>query len=111
MEVEILLPWTSNHIVADWVARCYFTRCLKRVSHLLGYQDAMIHAKTCTVDGDWSTIGTANLDRLSSVGNYEINVEIYDDHFARQMEDLFATDKTNAIEITREVGTPLVLCG
>ena len=69
---------------------------------IFGYQDAMIHAKTCTVDGVWSTVGTANLDRLSSVGNFEINAVIYDDRFARQMETLFAADKTNAFELTAE---------
>jgi cardiolipin synthase A/B len=100
--VEILLPWRSNHPVADWAARSYFTRCLNAGIHLLGYQNAMVHAKTCTIDGQWSTIGTANLDRLSSIGNYEINIELYDDRFARQMEELFETDKTNAIEITRD---------
>jgi cardiolipin synthase A/B len=102
VDVQVLLPWTSNHIVADWVARSYFTRCLQAGVRIFGYQDAMIHAKTCTVDGVWSTVGTANLDRLSSVGNFEINVVVYDDHFARQMESLFAADKTNAFELTAE---------
>jgi len=40
-----------------------------------GYR-SMLHAKTCTIDGVWLTIGTANLDRLSSVGNDEINAEV-----------------------------------
>jgi cardiolipin synthase A/B len=102
VDVQILLPWTSNHIIADWVARSYFTRCLEGGVRIFGYQDAMIHAKTCTVDGVWSTVGTANLDRLSSVGNFEINAVIYDDRFARQMEQLFAADKTNALELTAE---------
>jgi cardiolipin synthase len=102
VDVQVLLPWTSNHIVADWVARSYFTRCLEGGVRIFGYQDAMIHAKTCTVDSIWSTVGTANLDRLSSVGNFEINAVIYDDNFARQMETLFAADKTNAFELTAE---------
>lgn len=102
VQVEILLPWRSNHILADWAARSYFTRCLNAGIHLLGYQHAMVHAKTCTIDGQWSTIGTANLDRLSSIGNYEINIEIYDNRVAWQMEELFDADKTNAIPITIE---------
>ena len=102
VEVEILLPWRSNHALADWAARSYFSRCLDAGIHLLGYQNAMIHAKTCTIDGEWSTVGTANLDRLSSIGNYEINIEVYDRAFAEQMEELFACDKTNALEITQE---------
>jgi cardiolipin synthase len=62
----------------------------------------MVHAKTCTIDGQWSTIGTANLDRLSSIGNYEINIEIYDSRVAAQMDELFECDKTNAIEIGKD---------
>lgn len=102
VDVQILLPWTSNHIVADWAARGYFTACLTAGIRIFGYRRAMIHAKTCTIDGQWSTIGTANLDRLSAVGNYEVNVEVYSNELARQMEDLFAVDKTNATEITME---------
>jgi cardiolipin synthase len=98
--VEIVLPWTSNHLVTDWVVRGYFTECLAAGIRIFCYQGAMIHAKTCTIDGQWSTIGTANLDRLSSVGNYEINLEIDSRAVARQMEAIFAADKTNATELT-----------
>ena len=102
VEVHVVLPWQSNHILADWGARSYFERCLQAGIHLWGYKGVMIHAKTCTVDGIWSTIGTANLDRLSAVGNYEINVEIYSQKLAQSMESLFAADQTNAFEITAD---------
>jgi cardiolipin synthase len=62
----------------------------------------MIHSKTATMDGLWSTVGTANIDRLSLLGNYEINLEIYSRRFASQMERMFELDKTNAEEITLE---------
>jgi cardiolipin synthase A/B len=100
VDVQVLVPWTSNHIVADWASHAYFTECLQAGIRIFGYQHAMIHAKTCTADGWVSTIGTANLDRLSSVGNYEINVAIYNKDLAREMERIFAADKTNAFELT-----------
>ncbi len=102
VDVQVLLPWTSNHILADWVARSYFDECLRGKIRIFGYKDVMIHAKTCVIDGQWSTIGTANLDRLSSVGNYELNVEIYNEALAHVMEDIFVIDKTNAFELTAE---------
>lgn len=102
VDVEILVPWTSNHILADWISRSYFQDCLEAGIRLWGYRDAMIHAKTCTIDGEWSTIGTANLDRLSAVGNYELNAQIYSEELAAEMEEIYAQDKTNAFEITRE---------
>jgi cardiolipin synthase len=59
-----------------------------------------VHAKTATIDGIWSTIGTANLDRLSMVGNFEVNVEIYDERLAARMEGIFADDALNCRELT-----------
>jgi cardiolipin synthase A/B len=100
VDVQVLVPWASNHVFADWLSRTQFTWCLKGGIRIFRYRRAMIHAKTCTVDGQWSTIGTANLDRLSAVGNYEVNVEIYSADLAKQMEELFECDKTNALELT-----------
>lgn len=102
VDVRILLPQTSNHIIADWLARGLYTRCLAGGIRLFLYQEAMVHAKTATIDGIWSTIGTANLDRLSLLGNFEINVEIYSEQLARQMEEMFMHDATHARELTYE---------
>ncbi len=99
-QVHVLLPWTSNHILADWAARGYFQTCLRAGIHIWGYRNAMIHAKTCTIDDEWSTIGTANLDRLSAVGNYELNAEIYSKSLAHQMRELFEHDQRTAVEVT-----------
>jgi cardiolipin synthase len=98
--VRILLPETSNHILADWLARGLYTPCLASGIRLFLYQNAMVHAKTATIDGIWSTIGTANLDRLSLLGNFEVNVEIYDTTLAQQMETIFMQDSSNARELT-----------
>lgn len=100
VDVRVLLPWQSNHVTADWLARGFFTACLKGGVRLFVYQNAMIHAKTATIDGLWSTIGTANFDRLSLAGNYEVNVEIRDQAVAQEMEHIFMVDLSNARELT-----------
>jgi cardiolipin synthase len=102
VDVQVLVPWISNHIVADWASHAYFADCLRAGVRIFGYQHAMIHAKTCTIDGLVTTIGTANIDRLSSVGNYEINVVVFSAGLAEQMERIFEADKTNAFELTLE---------
>lgn len=100
VDVRVLVPWPSNHIVADWISHSYLIECLEPGMRIFGYGHTMIHAKTCTIDDQWSTIGTANLDRLSSVGNYEINVEIYSSELAAQMRALFENDTADAFEVT-----------
>ena len=102
VDVRVLLPWRSNHVTADWLAHSHFGTCLRAGIKLFGYKNAMIHAKTATIDSIWSTVGTANLDRLSLAGNYEINVEIQDPDFAAEMEQVFETDLSNAFELTSE---------
>lgn len=100
VDVRILLPLKSNHIVADWISRGYYGQLLTAGVRILRFKDAMVHAKTATIDGSWSTVGTANIDRLSLQGNYEINLEVIDPAFAAVMEEVFATDESNCLELT-----------
>ncbi|MBE7324345.1 phosphatidylserine/phosphatidylglycerophosphate/cardiolipin synthase family protein [Nocardioides sp. Y6] len=102
VDIRILLPHRSNHIVADWISRGYYGQLLAAGVRIFRYQGAMVHAKTSTIDGNWTTVGTANIDRLSLTGNYEINVEIIDESMARAMEEIFRVDLTNCVELTRE---------
>jgi len=100
VDVRIIIPAESNHIEADWLSRGFYGTLLRGGVRLFLYQHAMVHSKTATIDGEWATIGTANLDRLSLVGNYEINVEFMDPSVAQRMETIFSTDLTNCRELT-----------
>ncbi len=102
VKVSVLMPASSNHVVADWLSYGFFTRLLAGGVEIWRYEHAMIHAKTMTVDGRWSTIGTANIDRLSLTGNYEVNVEIFDPALAAHLEAVFATDQTNSTQLSPE---------
>lgn len=98
--VHVLLPERSNHVIADWLSRGWYSTLLRGGVQLWLFQDAMVHAKTATVDGQWSTVGTANIDRLSLTGNYEINLELLDPGVADHLEKAFVTDRGNARPIT-----------
>lgn len=100
--VRVLMPANSNHVIADWLSRGFFARLLAGGVELWRYEQAMIHAKTMTIDGRWSTIGTANIDRLSLTGNYEVNVEIFDPALAAHLETVFATDQTNSTQLSAD---------
>jgi len=100
VDVQILVPEESNHVTADWLARRYFWELLVASVRIFLYKHIMIHSKTATIDGVWSTVGTANIDRYSMLGNYETNLEVYSEPLAAQMERMFELDKTNAREIT-----------
>jgi cardiolipin synthase len=90
--VRIIVPKVSNHVVTDWLSRGFYLQLLRAGVEIHRYTDHMVHAKTATIDGEWTTIGTANIDRLSLLGNYEINLEILDRGLAEGMEKVFADD-------------------
>lgn len=100
VDVRVLVPAASNHVITDWLSRGFYAALLRGGVTIWRFERAMIHAKTMTVDGRWSTIGTANIDRLSLTGNYEVNVEIFDRGVAQHLERVFATDLSNATQLT-----------
>jgi cardiolipin synthase len=102
VDVQVLVPEHSNHVTADWLGRRHFHELLQAGVRIFRYRHIMIHSKTATIDGAWSTVGSANIDRYSLLGNYEINLEVYSERFAAQMERMFELDKTNARELTLE---------
>ncbi len=102
VDVRILIPEYSNHVYTDWVGRPHYQRLLGSGVRIFLYRDAMIHAKTMTMDSRWSTVGTANIDRISLRGNFEINMSILDTGFSHLMERVFEHDLTNAYELTRQ---------
>lgn len=102
VEVRVLVPKLSNHVLADWVSRASYDRLLAGGVRIHRYQNAMVHAKTMTVDGHWSTVGTTNVDRLSFTGNFEINLRVVDPGFAAAMEEIFRNDLSNTEEVELE---------
>jgi cardiolipin synthase len=67
------------------------------------YLPTMMHAKTMVVDGIWTTIGSSNFDDRSFRLNDEVNVNVYDESIAAQMEKMFFEDLARSEEITRRV--------
>lgn len=100
VDVRVLLPEKSNHVMVDWLGRRHFDELLRGGVRIFAYKNFMHHAKTATIDGRWSTVGTANLNRQGLSIHHEANLEIHDESVAAQMEEVFAHDLTNAAEIT-----------
>jgi cardiolipin synthase len=70
-----------------------------KIHHL---QVAVLHAKTAVIDGTWSTIGSANIDRRSFIHNYELNVIVLDPAFGQDMEAAFSEDLRDSKPVSRE---------
>ena len=63
-------------------------------------QGAMQHAKTVTIDGVFSTMGSANMDQRSFRLNFEANLFFYGEQVAGELELDFLSFCTLASEVT-----------
>ena len=66
------------------------------------YLPGMIHAKTLEVDGEYTLIGSANMDIRSFRLNFELGLSVIAESTAARIYDDFQNDLTYARECTAE---------
>ncbi|MFK5979649.1 MAG: cardiolipin synthase [Rhizobiaceae bacterium] len=78
VEVTIVLPAKNDSKIVQGTSRSYYQELLNAGVKIFEYRPGLLHAKTLTIDGEFSMIGSANIDRRSFDLNYENNMLIYD---------------------------------
>jgi len=101
VEVHLLLPGISDFWAPLAAGRSHYGRLLRAGVHLHERHDTLLHAKTCVIDGVWTSVGSSNLDWRSFLHNAEANVIVLDEALAAEMEGVYAEDLSQAKEIER----------
>jgi cardiolipin synthase len=99
VDVRLVLPGVSDHSMIRYAGQAFYDQLLSGGVHIFELQIAVLHAKTAVIDGAWSTIGSANIDRRSFIHNYELNVVILDPAFGASMESAFNEDLRDSREV------------
>jgi cardiolipin synthase len=76
VDVKLVLPGVSDHSLIRYAGQAFYEPLLAGGVRIFELQIAVLHAKTAVIDGAWSTIGSANIDRRSFIHNYELNVVV-----------------------------------
>jgi cardiolipin synthase len=95
VEVDLILPASSNHPTLDWGARAHIGPLLAAQCRVWTHSAPFDHSKLMTVDGKWCLVGSANWDMRSFRLNFELNVEVYHSALVLQLEQ-FITQKQEA---------------
>jgi len=102
VDVHLMLPGMSDFWAPLQAGRSHYTRLLRAGIHLHELHDTLLHAKTCVIDGLWTTVGSSNLDWRSFLHNAEANLVVLDATLAQEMERVFMDDVARSKEILRE---------
>ncbi|MBV9122465.1 MAG: cardiolipin synthase [Planctomycetes bacterium] len=103
LDVRILCQYHPDQWVPFFASRYYWAELLKAGVQVYQYTRGMMHSKVMVVDGEWASVGTANLDNRSLHLNFEDNCLIYSAQAAAELERAFVADLKYSIRLKREV--------
>ena len=78
VEVTLILPARNDDFAVGAASRSHYESFLEAGVRLHEFLPGLLHAKTLTLDGEMTLIGSANMDRRSFDLNYENNILLAD---------------------------------
>ncbi|MRX08957.1 cardiolipin synthase [Pseudoduganella sp. FT25W] len=102
VDVKIVLPGVSDSGLVFYAGHAFYDDLLAAGVKIYQLKLAVLHAKTAVIDGNWSTVGSTNIDTRSFLHNSELNVIVMGDAFGTEMEKAFQEDMRDSNLITLE---------
>ncbi|SFA97239.1 cardiolipin synthase [Lentibacillus halodurans] len=103
IDVKIMIPNKPDHPFVYWATLSYIGDLLNAGAEVYIYQKGFLHAKTITVDGKISSVGTANIDVRSFRLNFEVNAFLYDQGLSERLVDAFCKDIKDSTQMTKKL--------
>lgn len=102
VNVEILLPGRNNLPFVHWATRHILDDLLRAGVRISFQPPPFCHTKLMLVDGCYVHLGSANLDSRSLRLNFELTVEVLDQHLAIQLTRHFDSIMAKSRPVTRQ---------
>jgi cardiolipin synthase len=99
VDVRLLVPNGTDIPLLRPLSRAGYRPLLEAGVRVFEWNGVMLHAKTAVCDGRWARVGSTNLNIASWLGNCELDAIVEDESFAREMEEMYLQDLTNATEV------------
>jgi phosphatidylserine/phosphatidylglycerophosphate/cardiolipin synthase-like enzyme len=106
VDVRLLLPQGSDLGWTVPFSRTLYRTLIESGIRVFEWKGPMLHAKTAVADDLWARVGSTNLNLLSWIGNWEMDVAIEDATIAGRLADHFRQDLTNATEVVLDKPRP-----
>ena len=88
VRTRLIVPQRNDSRLIAAASRSFYDELLDAGVEIYEYRPGLLHAKTVTIDADWSLLDTANFDRRSFELNYEVSFATRDEDFTAQLHEL-----------------------
>lgn len=99
VQVNLCLPGISDSSLAMLVQHSHYEDLLESGINIFEMDDQVLHAKTVSIDGVWSVIGSSNFDYRSASTNQEVDVVVLGKETSTELKNKFNQDTVNAKKI------------
>ena len=102
VDTTIIFPARNDAFAVKAASQSYYEDLLRAGVRIFEYKPGLLHAKTVTVDGEITLIGSANMDRRSFDLNYENNILLCDPAMTKAVRDRQVSYLADSRQITQE---------
>ena len=85
VDVSVILPGENNHRLVDWAMRHQMPMLADRGVRIFHQPPPFAHTKLMLIDGQYTLLGSSNLDPRSLNLNFELVMEVLDTSLAAQL--------------------------
>lgn len=103
VKVRMQIPNKPDHLLVYWATYSFVAELMDYGATIEIYDNGFMHAKTIVVDGQLSSVGSANFDIRSLHLNFEINAVIYNKDFAKEVKEAFILTSEQCHVLTKEL--------
>jgi cardiolipin synthase len=100
VDVRVMVPQRGDILSVQLASQALFSRLMRMGIRILLWQEAVLHAKTATIDGQWATVGSFNIDHRSWAMNLEVNVNVVGPTLSNLLREVFLHDEKKCITLT-----------
>jgi len=104
VKVQLILAGMSDISLSKYGERYLYDWLMRYNIQIYEYQNSVLHGKIASCDGHWTTVGSYNVNNLSAYASIELNLEIKNDAFAKNVEEtLESIIEKECVQITKKV--------
>ena len=100
VDVRVMVPKEGDIFSVQMASQDLFGRLMRMGVRVLLWHNALLHAKTATIDGQWTSIGSYNIDRRSWSMNLEVNVNVMGPTVSNRLREVFQRDEEQCLALT-----------
>lgn len=105
VDVTLIFPKVNDSWVVAAASRSYYRKLLSAGCRIHEFEGGLLHAKTLTLDGKVTLVGSSNLDLRSFDLNYENNILLQDKGVTRAVCDRQADYVVRSAPVTLDLVT------